>query len=451
VTDDPGYTDEDAPREDGGDRTPPHNLLAEQSVLGSLMIDPKIIDDVTDVVIPAHFYFPKHEITASAIFALSRRGAAFDVIAVLDELKRLGMVERAGGDAYVHELTGIPTTSANAGWHAQIVQEDFRRRKLIEAGTHVVANGYASEGTVDDLVASALAELESAGDAKAAKLTRVGEDLLTLIESLDQKPNFTPTPWESVDKIMSGFAPGAVYVVAARPGQGKSIAALQIAVKLARTGLVAYCSLEMKRHELQMRMLSQFGEVHMTPLRNHTLSDMDFTAIARARVAIQDAPIFIDDSPVQTIASIRSHARQVAKRGHLAGVVVDYMTLIAEEGNDRRVVVDRISRAVKMLAGELNVPVIVAAQLKRAIPNRGSMPEPTLEALRESGAIEQDADVVMLLHRDAAKDPRRVKFIVAKNRHGDMGHVTLNWQAEFARFQDRGLMPPSLISEEEAR
>lgn len=447
MSDAPAYTDADAPDDVALPKTVPWSLEAEQSTLGSMMLSRDALEDVMAVVQPDHFYLPKHETIARAIGALAGRNAPVDPLTVGDELQRAGELAKAGGASYLHELTGIPITTANAEYHAQLVNEHARRRVLIAAGQHIIQKGFASEGTVDELEESARRVLERATERAGRSVRRVGDSLNGIIDALDSKPTFMPTPWGSLDRLVGGFAPGSLVVVAARPSQGKTIALMQSAVKLAREGLVAFASLEMTEQELGVRLLSYFAEVHMQALRNHTLTDLDWQRLAKAKSVVARAPIFINDAGGQTLASIRQHARAVARRGKLSGICVDYLQLVNGEGSDRRVVVDSISRGLKQLAKDFNVPVIAAAQLNRPQQSRGALVEPTLSSLREAGGIEQDADVVVLLHRDAEKKPHDIKFIVAKNRHGELGSVKLDWQAHFARFLDKRWSPTDVLDD----
>jgi replicative DNA helicase len=433
--------DEDAPPADPGDRTPPHDLLAEQSALGSMLLSRDAVDAVVAEVRGPDFYIPKHEIVFAAISALTGRGEPVDVITVTAELNKSGQIGRAGGAEYLHTLTGIPSTTANAGFHAGIIADLAKRRRMIEAGTRVVQMGYASEGATDDLIETARAEVDAVQGLRRHPLRMIGEALPKLAATLEEKPKYLPTPWASIDTLIGGFAPGELCVIAARPGEGKSIALLQAALKAARHGVVAFSSLEMSFEQLQLRMVSQFGEVHMTALRNHDLSEQDWNRLGDAAKLTSGAPVFVDDAgagEMATIGTIRSHARAVAKRGTLAAIFVDYVQLIDGPGENRVRELDGVSRGLAQLAAEFNVPVVAAAQLNRGQQSRGNArPEPTLRDLRESGGIEANATAVMLLHRDAEKRPNDLDVIVAKNRQGRIGKVTLRWQPEYARIVDR--------------
>lgn len=448
MSDEYTYTDADAPADVAVKRDVPWSLEAEQSALGSMMLSRDALEDVMAVVQPDHFYLPKHETIARAIGALVARNEPVDVLTVGDELQKHGALVKAGGAPYLHELAGIPTVVSNAGYHAQIVNDHARRRVLLQVGMQITTKAYASEGTVDELEDAARRALDAATSRAGKSVRRIGDALDQIIDSLDEKPQFLPTPWQPIDKLIGGFAPGSLVVVAARPGQGKTIALMQAAVKLARHGMVAFSSLEMTEAELGVRLLSYLGEIPMQSLRNHSLTDLEWKRVAETRAKAREAPIFINDAGGQTLATIRQHARAVARRGKLTGIAVDYLQLVQGEGSDRRVVVDSISRGLKQIAKDFNVPVLAAAQLNRPQQARGGPVEPTLASLREAGGIEQDADVVILLHRDAEKHPRDIKFIVAKNRHGELGSLTLAWEAHFARFVEKPWTPTHHLYEE---
>lgn len=442
--------DEDAPPPDESPAAEPqYNMLAEQSVLGGMMLSTSAVEDVIDVMLPSDFYQPKHEIIALAIGNLHGRNEPTDVIAVTSELARTEKLTRAGGAAYLHELTSLVPTASNAGYYADIVKELAVKRRLVATGLRITAMGNASEGDVEQLVDRARTEIESVLTGKRRSLRMIGDSFTVLVDQLAEKPTYAPSPWESLDKLIGGLAPGALYVLAARPGAGKSIAALNIAAHMAHQGMVSFSSLEMTEMELQKRLLAQFGPVHMTQLRNHTLSDDDWKRVAEAKARVQGAPIFVDETAGVTVAHIRSHAKSVGRRGKLAAVVVDYLQLVKGDGQSRQEIVGTVARHLKDLAKDLDVPVIAAAQAKRAGERRGARTLPGLDDLRESGDIENAADVVILMDRDKEKAPGDLKMIIAKNRHGELGQFTLQWQAQFARLRDKKWTPSGLFDVED--
>lgn len=448
-------TDSDAPpADDGGDRTPPHDLLAEQSVLGSMMLNPDVVDDVMAAMKREDLYVPRHEVTFDAIIGLHWQGFPTDVVAVTDELTKRGHLFRAGGAEYLHTLTGVPSTAANADFYAGIVAEKAVLRRLVNAGTRIVNMGYASEGEPDLLVSRAQAEIDQVISVGRKTVRRVGDTLMATVVELNEPAMFLPTPWRSIDKLIGGFAPGTLVVAAARPGAGKSNFLLQVAMRTGRVGLVAVCSLEMTEKELQLRMVSNQGEVSMTSIHRHSLVDSEQERVARARAELQDAPIFIDESEQATVASIANFARSVARKGtatsKLEMIVVDYLQLVDGEGQNREQIVGNVAKSLKQLAKRLQVPIVVAAQLNRGERGRGrELPLPTMRDLRESGGIEANADVVLLLHRDTERFPDKVRVIAAKNRQGTTGVVTLRWQGEYSRMVDRPWSPTLDMEETE--
>ncbi len=433
---DPQPPDDDYPAE----RVPPADLIAEQSALGGMMLSPAVIDDVAEHARPIDFYWPKHETIARAIVELHRAKKPTDVIAVTAELQTRGELVKAGGAEYLHTLTGIVPTAANAGFYAEIVANKALMRGLVETGTRLAQMGYASEGDASDLVQRAITEVSALATRKKIPLRRVSEGLRELIVDLGSPPDFLPTPWWSLDQVIGGFAPGDLYVIAARSSGGKSMAVLQAAIELAQFGPVALSSLEMNTDELQQRLLARFGDISMTSLRKHQLTSQDDNSAILAMSRIEKLPLFIDDTPAASINHIRNYARAVQREGKLAAVVVDYLQIVEASGETRELAVSGIAWQLKQLAKELQVPVIVAAQLGFAQPFRGrGIPTPTLADLRESRAIVNHADVVILMHR-SREDLERglITFIVAKNRHGDAGiDFQLRWEGVHSRIVDQ--------------
>jgi replicative DNA helicase len=411
------------------------DLDAERQTVGSMLLSASAVWDVIDVLQPADFYQPKHELIVRAAAALAMRSEPTDVIAVGDELERTGNLQRAGGPAYLHELTGSVLTAANAGYYAEIVKHKAIRRRLVAAGTRIVQMGQDPVGDTAQLVDLAQSELELVGQAARVEVRPVGDTLDALIDSLGVDPTYLPTPYTALDDLIGGFEPGGLYIVGARPGSGKTIVGLQAAARLAREGVVAFVSLEMGEAQLQMRLLAQYGDVNMRALRSHKLSDEDWANIAIARKRFQEAPIFIDDHS-NTLEQIRSYVRSVARKGTLTGVVIDYLQLIEGSGgrdSTRQEQVAAVSRALKKLAKSLNVPVIALSQLTRD-PEKRATRTPVLSDLRESGAIEQDADVVMML--DYTADTNEFWVHVVKNRHGQQGKFRLIWEGHYARLKN---------------
>lgn len=456
--DDYQHSDADAPNEDLGGRELPRDEFAEQSVLGGMMLagavtGRDVVDDVVDNLLPSEFFWPKHEVIARAIVALHRAGQPTDVITVTDELQRTGKLTAAGGAEYLHTLTGAVPNVSLAGMYAGVVAKHAAMRGLIDAGLTLIGKGYASEGDPEQIVDEARTVIDGIAGRKRVTAVPLSETLGDTIADLESPPTYIETPWESLNRILGGLAPGALYVPAARPGAGKSITLLQAAIHFAHKGAVAMSSLEMTKGELNQRLLAQYSAVEMGNLRSRTLSALDWDLLADARKRLIDAPLFIDDTPGVTLAHVRAHARAVLRRhGSLSMIAVDYLQLMKGEGRDRQEEVSNIAEGLKNTAKEFNVPVLAAAQLRRGTPGRGGKTvPPTLSDLRESGGIENNADVVILMDRpDVNKD--LIDFIVAKNRQGAQGKATLRWQGQFARLRDKEFDPTAhLFPREEAQ
>lgn len=419
--------------------------VAEQSVVGAMLLSRDAIYTALDVLQPGDFYQPKHEHIARAAAALAERDEPTDTVSVIAELERSGLIGKAGGDAYLFQLTSIVATTATVGYHAEIVRQKAIRRRLHTAGLRIQQMGAATEGDPMALVDTAQQELELVAKNTRVAVHPVGDTISATIDRLQEKPEYVSTGFESLDKVIGGLAGGNLIILGARPGEGKTIFGMNLATMLARRGMVVYVSLEMSEDELQLRLISQFGEVHMKSLRNHTLNEEQWKRVAIARQKMQGAPIFIDDRST-TLAEMRSYIRSVSRRGQLAGVVVDYLQLIegATAQQSRQEFVSELSRSLKKLAKQLGVPVIALSQLNRLVEGRKSR-VPILSDLRESGSIEQDADVVLLLSYDRTK-PSDLTVAVAKNRHGENGEVTLVWQGQYARLRDRSWSPTGAVT-----
>jgi replicative DNA helicase len=437
------------------ERTPPHDLLAEQSALGGMLLSKDAVADVVEVVRGTDFYIPKHEIIYDAILSLYSHGEPTDVITVTDELTKLGELSRAGGAEYLHTLTSLVPTAANAGYYANIVTEKALLRRLVEAGTRITQMGYKAEGEVLDLVNNAQAEIYSVTGAQEAEdyvpLTEAVTVAIDEIEAAKHKDGSmtgVPTGFSELDELTNGLHPGQMVIVAARPALGKSTLALDFAraAAIKHDMPTIFFSLEMGRSEIAMRLLSAEATVPLQHMRKGTVDNRDWTTIAATRGRINDAPLYIDDSPNMTLVEIRAKCRRLKQRVGLKMVVIDYLQLMTsgKRVESRQQEVSEFSRALKLLAKELQVPVIALSQLNRG-PEQRADKLPALSDLRESGSIEQDADMVILLHRESAyeKDNPRAgeaDLIVAKHRNGPTKTVTVAFQGMYSRFADMAPM-----------
>ena len=433
------------------DRTPPHDIAAEQSVLGAMLLSKDAIADVVELLRGADFYRPAHETIYQTVLELYGRGEPADAVTLSAELHKRGELTRVGGAPYVHTLVAGVPTAANAGYYGEIVRERAILRRLVEAGTRIVQMGYAGEGDVDVIVDRAQAEVFGVSERRTAEdyvpLSDLLQGTLDEIEAISAHDGSligVPTGFTDLDSLTNGLHPGQLVIVAARPAIGKSTLGLDMArsaaIKNGQTAVIF--SLEMGRTEITMRMLSAEARVPLHHMRGGTMTDQDWDRIARAMGSVSNAPLFIDDSPNMTMMEIRAKCRRLKQRNQLRLVVLDYLQLMSsgKRVESRQVEVSEFSRSLKLLAKELDVPVVALSQLNRG-PEQRTDKRPMLSDLRESGSLEQDADMVILLHREDAyekESPRagEADFIVAKHRNGPTGTVTVAFQGHYSRFVD---------------
>ncbi len=440
----------DAPRGPAG-RTPPQDLAAEQSVLGSMLISKDAIADVSEVLRGADFYRPAHETIHDAVIDLFGRGEPVDMITVAAELQRRGELDRIGGAPYLHTLAANVPIAANAEFYAHIVREKAILRRLVDAGTKIAQYGYAGEGQVDDIVDRAQAEVYSITDRRSAEdyapLSDIMDGVLDEIEAIGNREAGlygVPTGFADLDDLTNGLHSGQMIIVAARPAMGKSTFALDLcrAASIAHNLTSVFFSLEMTRSEITMRLLSAEAKVPLNHIRNGNMSDDDWAKMARHMGKVSSAPMFIDDSPNMTMMEIRAKARRLKQRHDLKLIVIDYMQLMSsgKKVESRQLEVSEFSRQIKLLAKELELPIIALSQLNRGPEQRGDK-RPMMSDLRESGSLEQDADMVILLHRDDVYEkestrPGEADLIVAKHRNGATRDITVAFQGHYSRFVD---------------
>lgn len=435
----------------GPDRTPPNDVAAEQSVLGAMLLSKDAIADVVEVLREGDFYRPAHAAIYGTILDLYGRGEPADAVTVAADLTKTGDISRIGGAPYLHTLVSMVPTAANANYYGRIVREQAILRRLVEAGTRIVQMGYTGQGEVDDMVDRAQAEVYDVTDRRTsedyAPLRDLMGDALNEIEAISNRGGEmigVPTGFSDLDDITNGLHPGQLIIVAARPAIGKSTLGLDIARAASiKNGLASVIfSLEMSRNEIVMRLLSAEAQVPMHHMRSGTMSDADWTKLAGKMGVVSEAPMFIDDSPNMTLMEIRAKCRRLKQRHDLRLVVVDYLQLMTsgKRVESRQQEVSEFSRSLKLLAKELGVPVIAISQLNRG-PEQRVDKKPMLSDLRESGSLEQDADMVVLLHREDAYEPESPRageadFIIAKHRNGPTGKVTVAFQGHYSRFVD---------------
>ena len=381
----------------GVDRTPPNDVAAEQSVLGAMLLSKDAIADVVEVIRENDFYRPAHQVIYGAILDLYGRGEPADAVTVAADLTRSGDIGRVGGAPYLHELVSMVPTAANAGYYGRIVREKAILRRLVEAGTRIVAMGYAGTGDVDQTVDRAQAEVYDVTERRTsedyAPLSDIMGDALNEIEAISNRNGEmvgVPTGFTELDKLTNGLHPGQLIIVAARPAIGKSTLGVDIAraasIKHGLTSVIF--SLEMSRSEIVMRLLSAEAQVPLHHMRAGSMSDSDWTKLANKMGVVSEAPLFIDDSPNMTLMEIRAKCRRLKQRHDLRLVIVDYLQLMTsgKRVESRQQEVSEFSRSLKLLAKELGVPVIAISQLNRG-PEQRTDKKPMLSDLRESGCL----------------------------------------------------------------
>lgn len=387
------------------DRTPPQDVAAEQSVLGAMLLSKDAIADVVEVLRGNDFYRPAHELVYEAILDLYGRGEPADAVTVVAELTRRGELGRVGGPSYVHTLLSMVPTAANAGFYAQIVRERAILRRLVEAGTRIVQLGYAAEGgDADEIVDRAQAEIYGVTEKRAsedyAPLADIMEGALDEIEAIGSRGGQmvgVPTGFTDLDQLTNGLHSGQMIVIAARPAVGKSTLGLDIArsaaIKNQLTTVIF--SLEMGRNEITMRLLSAEARVPLHHMRSGTMSEDDWNRLARRMGEVSGAPLFIDDSPNMSMMEIRAKCRRLKQRHDLKLVVIDYLQLMSsgKRVESRQQEVAEFSRALKLLAKELEVPVIAMSQLNRG-PEQRTDKKPQMSDLRESGCLTADTRIL---------------------------------------------------------
>jgi len=450
------------------DKLPPQNLDAEESVLGAVILDNEALTKALEVIGAEDFYRDSHRRLFNAMTALFEKNEPIDIVTLADYLKRVNDLEPVGGIAYLSNLANSVPTSANIRYHAKIVREKALLRSLIQTSSHIASKVYEDNLDADEMVDYAEKMVFDIADKRTktafASLKSVIKDTFKMIENLYSKKEAitgVASGFKDLDELTSGFQSGELIVVGGRPGMGKTAFALNIAqhVAVEMKEPVAIFSLEMSKEQLAMRMLCSEGMVDSGRVRKGFIGREDWPRLTNAAGRLAEAPIFIDDSSSLTVLEIRAKARRLKmEHGRLSLVVVDYLQLMRSRGNfeRREQEISEISRSLKALAKEVKVPVIALSQLNRAVEHRGEK-KPTLADLRESGAIEQDADVIIFLYKDdssgktnfsgPSKDNRMV-VDVAKQRNGPTDKINLTFLAQFTKFVDYS--PARYEEEEEA-
>lgn len=434
-------------------RIPPHSAEAEESIVGACLIDRQALDRVASLVVPDDFYIERNARIYAAMSDLAEHGLPLDVVTVAERLKTRGELSRVGGVAYVAELAEKIVTAANVEYYAQIVREKSVLRRLIRVSTKITQEAYEARGDVEDFIDRAETEVFAVSDrSRTSGLERIDKlipDTVARIEFLyERKEEVTgvPSGFSDLDRLTAGFQPSDLIIVAGRPSMGKTAFCLNIAenASYGDDGIgVAVFSMEMSREQLVMRMLCSQAELDNARVRTGHLSDRDIKKLALTAGRLGMARIFIDDAPAQKVNDIRAKARRLCNDpdAKLGLIVVDYLQLMRGAGEDsREQEISAISRSLKALAKELSVPIIALSQLNRQVELRQDK-RPVMADLRESGAIEQDADVIAFIYRDEqyhpdTPEPGVAEIIVSKQRNGPTGVARMMFDKKFARFRD---------------
>jgi replicative DNA helicase len=434
-------------------RLPPHSAEAERSLLGGLMLDERAWDAVADVIVADHLYRADHRHIFSAIASLMERSQPADAVTVRDHLEQLGVLEAAGGAEYLARIVEDTSSAANIRAYAEIVRDKALLRRLIEVGGDISASAYETEGRAAselvDLAEQKVFEIADQG-ARGRGFASLRQILPATIDRLDvlshSEGDITgiSTGFAEMDRMTAGLQRGDLIIVAGRPSMGKTTLAINIAENAAIAHKVptAVFSMEMSAEQLSFRMIGSIGRVNQQRLRTGRLSDDDWTRIDSAVSMMSSVPIFIDDSAGLSPTEVRARARRLKREHGLGMIVIDYLQLMQVAGNteNRATEISEISRGLKALAKELDVPVIALSQLNRSVEQRNDK-KPVMSDLRESGAIEQDADLIVFIYREEVYQPDTARkgiadIIIGKQRNGPVGEFHLTFLGEFTKFEN---------------
>ena len=450
-------------------KLPPQSLEAEMSILGGILIDNDAINRVLEILLPEDFYRESHRKIFQAMMRLSDQREPSDLITMTDILRKQGELEEVGGAAYLATLVDYVPTAANISYYCKIVKEKAVNRKLISVATEIVTRGYDEQADVNELLDVAQKQIYEISENKLrpqyVAVKDIIKDTFKILKSLHDRKELitgTPTGYTDLDTMTAGFQPGDLIIIAARPSMGKTTLALNIAQYASAESKKkipsAIFSLEMGKEQLVMRFFASIARVDFGKMRTGHFQDSDWPRLQKAASTLYDASIFIDDTPAISVLELRSKARRLKSEHDIGLIIVDYLQLMRGGANpeSRQQEISEISRSLKALAKELNVPVVALSQLNRELEKRGDK-RPMMSDLRESGAIEQDADVIMFVYREAVyceqcrkRDgscteghERNAELIIGKQRNGAIGTVKLAFLGEHTRFEnlsDRGDM-----------
>jgi replicative DNA helicase len=437
----------------------PQAIELEEVVLGALMIDNESLSDTIDSLQPEYFYKPDHQKIFEAIVNLFNNSKPVDILTVSEELKRMNVLESIGGMLYISQLTNNISSSSNTEFHARIIAEKFIKRSLISISNNIIGDAFNDTIDIFDLLNTAEEKLFTVTEGTLRKsydkMSTLIKGALDNIEILRQKEDGlsgVPSGFTKLDRVTSGWQKSDLVIVAARPGMGKTAFALSMArnIAISHETAIGFFSLEMSSEQLVSRLIASEAELSASKLRKGDLQDFEMVQLHEKIKQLSEAQIYIDDTPALTIFELRAKARRLVKNHNVGIIIVDYLQLTSAGGNagNREQEISAISRSLKGIAKELKIPVIALSQVNRGVENRtgtGSK-RPMLSDLRESGAIEQDADIVTFIYRpeyykiyewDNGDDSRsQAEIIIAKHRNGALENVRLKFTAEFAKFSD---------------
>lgn len=441
-------------------KLPPQAIDLEEAVLGAMLIDKKGVDEAVDILSPEAFYKAAHGHIFEAIHTLFEEGEPIDLLTVSEKLKKEKKLEAAGGDFYLVQLTQKVSSSAHIEFHSRIILQKFIQRSLIKISNEIIKESYDDSTDVFDLLDSAESKLYDVTQGNIKTTTESAKSLViqakSRIEEISNKEGLSgiPSGFEELDKITSGWQPSDLIIVAARPGMGKTALTLSMARNIAvgQNIPVAFFSLEMSSVQLITRLISSETELSSEKLRTGNLAEHEWEQLNVKVKALENAPLYIDDTPSLSIFDLRAKARRLASQYGIQIIFIDYLQLMTaslkHKGGNREQEISTISRNLKALAKELDIPVIALSQLSRAVETRGGSKRPLLSDLRESGAIEQDADIVSFIYRpeyygidewdDEERTPTKnqAEFIVSKHRNGAQGTIKLKFLGHLGKFDN---------------
>jgi len=437
-------------------RNPPQNISAEQAALGSMLLQEDAIMHTVEILKPEDFYRKSHEIIYRSISELFDKSNGVDLVTLTEELKRKDLLEKIGGVTYLTNLINSVPTAANIEYYVRIIEEKSILRNLINSATKIVSMGYEEKEDARVLMDKAEHLMFDVSQRNLGQtfipIKEILQDSFEKIENLYHRKEYitgVPSGFTEFDDITTGFQPSELIIIAGRPGMGKTAFCMNIAqnAAISKNTSVAIFSLEMSKSQLVQRMLCSEARVDAHNLRKGGLAESDWPTLSMAAGRLSSAPIFIDDSAGATSLEIKAKARRLKAQHNLGLIIIDYLQLMqnTSRSENRQQEISEISRSLKALARELNVPVIAASQLSRAVEQRNER-RPLLSDLRESGAIEQDADLVVFIYREEYYKPKTEKkgiaeIIISKQRNGPTGKVDLAFIKEYAKFENLSRMP----------